>query len=151
MPRISRDEAAAAAWIALANVAGKEGRRDLLTAGAKYSADLIVTGEVNGVAFERRVETTTTVGHDQEKLSSAAPDTVHLVAYLLGEFSAAARKRLLERLPVVFAAAEQTLPDVPVELAEQAEALLKQLRSQVQKTYRGAVSTSYQKGAVQPL
>lgn len=132
----------AAAMAALAAIASKESNRDALTAGAQYRGRLHVRADLEGKQFTAAFDAALTVNHDAERVTSQAADQAHLLGLVLEQIPAKRRASLLAELPAAFDRAGK-LPDCDAKLVGAADALLKQLRSRVQKTVRGSVSTSY--------
>ena len=79
------------------------------------------------------------VGGTQSSAKSCAPDTNHVVGYLLDQFDQATRERILARLPKEFEKAGGELPEVPESRIAESEELLKRLRSTVIKEKKGSV------------
>lgn len=116
---------------------GKRYRRDHLAPGSTRVQG-VISATVGRAAVEIPFGGQLEVGEDQESGSSCAPDTNHVVGYLLDQFDAATRDRLLARLPKEFEAAGQ-LPEVPESRIAESKELLKRLRSNIVKTKRGNV------------
>ena len=136
-------EAMAALYAALAKVAGKEGNRDALPAGASYNANLAILGEVNGERVSVEFFADLEVGHDSTRASSVTPDASHVVAYLLGLMNAATRAKALRELPERFAANGDKLPEVEPKMIDAAENMLGRLRAKVLQPVRGSVAGKY--------
>lgn len=134
-----RAEIESAAWSAIGKYAGKQANRDALPDGSNYSADLSVSGNIDGVEFAADVFGHLTVGYETTKASSATPQPARLIAAILSKLNSATREKVLRELPADFAARGE-LPDVSADIESAATAMLKQLRAAKQQTVRGSVS-----------
>ena len=74
-------EAEAAIWAAIENVAGKQYRRDMLTAGGEHDVTIRVSGVVRGKELKAAADCHLAVGHDKEQLRSEAAPIDHLVGF----------------------------------------------------------------------
>lgn len=143
--RLTASNAArAVAWTALAKLADKEARGDLLAEGVQPEVCLSVSAEVDGLAaLDTTAQGTLFVGHPSQRASSSAPKLVEVVAYFLGCLPAAQRERTVRELPEAFAAAGGKLPIAdPLHLAA-AENLCERLRVKTVQTVRAPVSLQY--------
>ena len=133
----------AAAWAALAKVAGKEGDRAALLPGTAHTVNLAFLGEVDGERVGVEFFADLTIGHDSVRASSVTPDQSHVVAHLLGLMNKATRDKALRELPERFAANGNQLPDVDATLIDAAENMLARLRSKVEQPVKGSVACRY--------
>jgi hypothetical protein len=140
---ISQDVAAAVAWAAVEKVAGKEGRRELLDAGADYDVDLAVRGNAGGRPVEIAIEARLKVNPDSERTSSSACPPAHLAAYLLAKLPAKARAAILRDLPDRFVALGERLPAVDAGLLAEVEDLLTRLKARKVQAVRGSILCDY--------
>ena len=129
-------------FAALAKVAAGEGNRDALRAGARHEVSLHLTGDVDGRPVHRRIAAVVSVGHDQERATSATPDQPRLIAAILSKLNPATRRCILADLPREYEAAGE-LPAVDPELEEHVGDMLKRLRSKKQIIARGPVRCEY--------
>jgi len=117
-------------------------------AGKRYSRDKLepvatpVKGTINATVGRAQLAVPFSgllkVAEDGESASSSAPDTAHLVGYLLGQLDETKRSRLIANLVAEFEVTKE-LPIVPPERTVEAELLLKRLRSSIVKPKRGSV------------
>ena len=140
---MNKAEISAVTWAALESIAKKQFRRDALAAGAEYDVELKISGEVGKASCAFLGEGHVVVNHDGVRLTSQTPPIPQLTAYLLGLLPRAKRENVLKRLPELFAAADNRLPDVDADLAEAAQKMLERLRSKVQQHVRGSISVAY--------
>ncbi len=136
-------EIAAVAWAALESIAKKQCRRDALAAGAEYDVALKIAGRVGGESCGFQAEAHVVVNHDGVRLASQAPPIPQLTAYLLGLLPKVKRENVLKKLPEIFAAADNRLPDVDASLVDAAQMMLDRLRSKIQQHVHGSISVAY--------
>ncbi|MBN2024058.1 MAG: hypothetical protein JW809_14845 [Pirellulales bacterium] len=137
-------ELAAVLWHALERVAGKEGRRDHLTAGERYDLKLAITGEIAGQPIDAvRVAGILSVGHDSTRASSTGPKAELLLAHVLARLNERTREKICRELPEVFAREGNQLPAADPAIVAAATNLLARLRAKTEITARGPVSCPY--------
>jgi plasmid stabilization system protein ParE len=132
-----QDKLDAALFATLEYLARKRTRRDLLDVG-EQRVTLDITGTVGRSMVNQQFSGRLVVSPDQTAASSSAPDTGHLIAWLLDQFDAADRSQILVALPKEF---EELGAMPPIGQAIMADALdlLKRLRSATMQSRRGAV------------
>jgi len=141
---MTNDQRLAVLWAALAKIADKESRRELLTAGREHAIDLTIAGDIDGSGVDRlSVEGKLTIGEDQTRAKSVPAPAADILAYMLRQLTASRRDALLRELPELFAANGNQVPDVEPHLREAAEGLLKRLAGRTEQTVRGSVSCRY--------
>lgn len=119
-------------------MAGKRVRREHLDAGSETRVQGVINATVGRARIELPFARVLSVGHEQTSASSSKPDETLVVAWLLDQLPESERDSVLARLPEEFARLG-TLPSVTDKRREQAEELLKRLRSSKTVTKRGAV------------
>jgi hypothetical protein len=124
-------------FAALEYFASKRYRRDQLSVG-ETRVQGVISATVGRAIVEVPFSGDLRVAEDQDSASSSAPDTDHVVGYLLEQLDEPQRKSLLAKLPKEF---EQTkeLPVVPESRIAEAKDLLKRLRSIKIKAKKGSV------------
>lgn len=131
-------------WAALNRVASKEVKHDSIEQGSEHEVQLSLIGQVDGMPFRQSLSTTVTVGHDQEKATSATPDQPRLLAFILSKLNEATRKRLLEDIPSEFSTHGEQLPDVDEALIQDAKSMLGKLRNKKTIRARAAIRCDYE-------
>ena len=119
-------------------LSGKRTRRNLLTPG-DTKITVTITATVGRSQVEQTFAGTLQVAGNSTAAASCDPDPSHVVAYLLGTMSAAARARILAELPVEFEKNGGELPPVTPEGLTEAGDLLTRLRASVNRAKKGAV------------
>jgi hypothetical protein len=140
---VNKAEVTAVMWAALESIAKKQFRRDALVAGSDYDVALKISGEVGGKSCGFQAEAHVVVNHDGVRLTSQTPPIPQLTAYLLGLLPKTKRENVLKRLPEIFAAADNRLPDVDAGLVDAAQKMLDRLRSKIQQHVHGSISVAY--------
>ncbi len=140
---MNKAEISAVTWAAVESIAKKQFRRDALTPGAEYDVVLKIGGEIGQASCDFQAHGHVVVNHDGVRLATQAPPISQLTAYLLGLLPRAKRENVLKRLPEIFAAADNRLPDVDADLVEAAQKMLERLRSKVQQHVHGSISVAY--------
>jgi hypothetical protein len=131
---------------AIAKIASKESRRELLVEGKAHQVDLRISGTVDGETFKgEKFGGILTVGHESTQSKSSAAPPNEVVAYFLGAMSAAARKRLLAELPRQFLDAGGKLPEIDEDRLTEAKTLLERLRSRVDQAVAAPITWSFAK------
>jgi hypothetical protein len=141
--KVNKAEITAVTWAALESIAKKQCRRDALAAGAKYDVALKMAGQIGGESCVFQAEAHVVVNHDGVRLASQAPPIPQLTAYLLGLLPKAKRENVMRKLPEIFAAADNRLPDVNAGLVDAAQKMLDRLRSKIQQHVHGSISVAY--------
>lgn len=144
MPKPTREKLRAVLLHAAAKLAADRADRSELAGGDAFEVDLTIAGTINGKhAAEELAAGRLVVNHDQERKSSKACDTSHLVALLLEAIPPAKRRPLLANLPRHFEDHAGELPGVrDAKATDQASQLLAELRSVTTTTARGSIRFS---------
>jgi len=131
--------AVAATWHALLCVAKNQANRKHLRDGARYRCDLQLRGRVGGRDIDEVIAGSLVVSGPQEKSSSSAVNTAHLVAWLWQQIPSTRRPDLRDALLEHFGQHEEP-PAVDNRDLEETKLLLKQLRSTNVKQVQGIVT-----------
>ena len=94
-PEKTDTKLSAAAWAAIGKIASKQNWRDGLAPGARHEVELSLSALVDGEPFEQDIAAVLTVGHDQQKATSATPNQSQLVAAILAKLNRATRQKVL--------------------------------------------------------
>lgn len=135
---MTKDALESAAWHVMAYVAGKRKRRELLEGPASCRVELTVAGKVAGKSIELPLSGQLNVNADGVRASSTGPSAVDILALALGRLSPRQRSSFCGQLRKQFA--DGQLPSTSAEIVEQAESLLKDLRTRVESPVKGSVS-----------
>jgi hypothetical protein len=143
---MNQDLERAIVWAALAKIADKESRRELLGAG-QHDVELAVTGRIGRRKIDKLgIAASLAIGEDQTRGKSLPVPAEELLGYLLGQLTRGRRASLLRDLPQAFAAAGGRLPDLDPERTEEAKGLLARLVGRTEQTVRGSVACKYSIG-----
>jgi hypothetical protein len=142
-PSLDSLEQADIVWAMLGKIGSKQADREKLADGGQHSMRLLISGEIDGQIFEQSLVGNLSIGHAQQRATSATPQLPQLLAYILGKLNAATRDRILVDVPHDFRENGQQLPEVDTEMLKQTERLLSQLRQSKTVTARGNLRCEY--------
>lgn len=124
---------------ALEKRAGKEGDRELLTAGS-YEVDARVEATVEGERLLENVKGKLLVNPDTEGTSSSGADNAEVIAAILARLPAQNRDAILRELPDEYVSAGHAFEGLEVAAVKRVKTMLSRMRASSTEKKKGTVS-----------